>query len=124
MPAPLTMGELITLLKNCQNNEEIYFNFPGQFPTTFDSYRGYYDEIALGHGHYEYPHPITRDILIQRIEEAMGPVFTGWKGGEFVYDANTPVWVANPGQCEGYAITRVIDKGYKIILFTENCEGY
>lgn len=114
----ITLGELAVLLKNCQENSHVSFNFPGQHPTWFRSYRGYYDQIALGHGSFDYDMPVTRDILIERTLSSIGMTFSGYKGGEYIMTANTPVWVANASNPSGYALTRVQDTGYDIILHT------
>lgn len=114
----ITLGELAVLLKNCQENSHVSFNFPEQYPEHFLSYRGYYDQIALGHGPFNYPEPVTRDLLIARTLAAIGMTFSGYKGGEYIMTADTPVWVANASNPSGYALTRVQDTGYDIILHT------
>jgi len=59
------------------------------------SYRGYYSDLAF--------EPIegkrlVSDLLAQ-CWAAMGKVFTGYKGGEFVMGALTPLWLAYYGDC-------------------------
>lgn len=59
------------------------------------SYRGYYSDLALER------HDGTRPAaeLLFDCRAAMGEVFTGYKGGDFVMGALTPVWVAHYGSC-------------------------
>jgi hypothetical protein len=44
----LTLGELIEKLGSFRPEMQITFDFCGFIPTKFDSYRGYYDQLALG----------------------------------------------------------------------------
>lgn len=59
------------------------------------SYRGYYNDLAfeIGDG--------TRKAsdLLKECKAAMGRVFCGYKGGDYVMGALTPVWIANYGDC-------------------------
>jgi hypothetical protein len=57
------------------------------------SYRGYYDQIAFApDGGSE-----SAKDLAARVADSVGATFTGWKGGEFTMDENTPVWIAHEG---------------------------
>lgn len=57
------------------------------------SYRGYYSDLAFepGEGMRE------AGALLEECRAAMGKVFTGYKGGDFVMGKRTPVWVAEYG---------------------------
>ena len=59
------------------------------------SYRGYYNDLAfeLGSGTR-----LASDLLAD-CKNAMGKVFEGYKGGDFVMGELTPMWVANYGCC-------------------------
>jgi hypothetical protein len=59
------------------------------------SYRGYYDDLAFEQGEG------TRlaSELLADCKSAMGEVFHGYKGGEFVMGSRTPLWVASYGCC-------------------------
>lgn len=59
------------------------------------SYRGYYSDLAFTHGEGERP---AADLL-RECRAAMGQVFDGYKGGDFVMGACTPVWIASYGCC-------------------------
>lgn len=60
------------------------------------SYRGYYSDLAFerGEGMRE------AGALLGECRAAMGRVFEGYKGGDFVMGERTPVWVACYG-CSG-----------------------
>lgn len=61
-----------------------------------DSYRGYYSDLAFE------PEPAVERAaseVLQVCRDAMGQVFTGYKGGDFVMGALTPLWVAHYGSC-------------------------
>jgi len=45
----LTLGELIDRLKMMPQDEEVRYDFVHFRPTSVDSYRGYYDQLALGY---------------------------------------------------------------------------
>lgn len=66
------------------------------------SYRGYYSDLAfeLFDGTRK-----AKDLLDECIE-SMGERFDGYKGGEFLMERNTPVWVAEWG-CTGKRLMRI-----------------
>ena len=59
------------------------------------SYRGYYSDLAFEQGKGTRP---AADLLAD-CRAAMGCVFQGYKGGDFVMGALTPIWVADYGDC-------------------------
>lgn len=54
-----------------------------------DSYRGYYNQLAFPKG------SATVSELLEDAKNAVGDVFTGYKGGEYIMYRDTEVWVAN-----------------------------
>lgn len=131
----LTLGELIQKLEKCEltHGEEnepknVCFDFGSAVPTGLDSWRGSYDELALGYklsGHDnndEHFAKTTAEELLNELKSAIGKKFTGWKGGEFHMNENTRVWVANPGNAGNTGIVEVVDDGWRIILLTSYCE--
>lgn len=87
----LTLGRLIDKLQL----------LPGDTPVTglgrLDSYRGYYEDLAFA------PTDETSTVgeLLTRCLAAMGQVFTGYKGGDYVMGSRTPVWVSAYGDNSG-----------------------
>lgn len=130
----LSLGEFIKELESVdlKYDEETYkdvdFDFGTALPTQLDSWRGSYDEIALGYklsGYDNNSEHFTNnkaDKLLEHLKSAIGKEYTGWKGGEFIMDENTPVWVANPGHSGNTGIVGVLDAGYKLVIITAYCE--
>ena len=85
----LTLGELIAALEKMPPDTQVA-NLRDP-----DSYRGYYSDL------YFERHDGTRPAaeLLAECKAAMGQVFTGYKGGDYVMGALTPLWVASYGCC-------------------------
>lgn len=83
------------------------------------SYRGYYEEIA-----FEPASPgttVTAGELAQVVENAIGTVFTGWKGGDFRMDVDTPVWISSEGMNSGRQLVGVeVEDGIMTLLEEES----
>lgn len=120
----MKLGNLIAALEQRPKDETVRFDFCGRYPTKLQSYRGYYDQLALGHaGHYDSdnpPDPPTVASLLAELRSAIGKTFTGWKGGDFRMDKSTTVWIDNPGECNGTAIVSVVGNGYATLITTRN----
>lgn len=111
----LTVGEILTHLKNKEPDTGVRFDFGYFSPGTFHSYRGYYEDLAV-----EYvKEDCTVEQLRNRLQACLGTDFYGWKGGTFTMYSDTPVWVANSGEACGVAIVDVIDHGWRLTLKTE-----
>lgn len=125
------LGQLIKALEAIpdENEKTVCFDFEYAFPTTLDSWRGAYAELALGFDFDGYGlsmdkdacRPLLKDFIIY-LKIANGMIFEGWKGGQYRMDENTPVWVSNRGNSGHTAIVNVIDDGYQAILETRFCE--
>ena len=87
----LTLGKLIDLLESIDQSRMV----TGLGP--LDSYRGYYSDLAFE------PTAEARTVagLLSECRKAMGEVFVGYKGGEFVMGRNTPLWVSPYGSASG-----------------------
>lgn len=130
----MTLGELIAKLEaipprdNDEDKKTVHYDFECLVPTTLDSWRGAYDELALGWAYTGYApegcpdmnhkNQITVEELLKDLKSAVGKTFTGWKGGDFVMSKTTPIWIANPGNAGNTGITEVVDEGYKVTLMT------
>ena len=90
----LTLGELWDLLEDV----------PDDYTIPVDgchSYRGYYEDLALSvNQEQKWTVAAVRMVLGCALN---GEVFTGYKGGEYVMDQNTPLWLAEWGK-DGRAI--------------------
>ena len=85
----LTLGKLIAALK-AMPADALVANLGNAH-----SYRGYYSDLAF--------EPLegvcSAAELLEECKDAMGDVFEGYKGGDFVMGALTPLWVASYGCC-------------------------
>lgn len=85
----MTLGKLIDFLKT-QPAEKKIVGF-GEA----NSYRGYYSDLSF--------EPSSEEQLVgnflEYCQSAMGEIFEGYKGGDFVMGRNTPLWIAGYGSC-------------------------
>lgn len=83
----MTLGQLIKCLKKMDFEQRIIGL------GRLYSYRGYYCDLAF--------EPTTQvkeaRQLLSECRAAMGKIFEGWKGGDYVMGENTPLWVAGYG---------------------------
>lgn len=59
------------------------------------SYRGYYSDLAFE----PQAESVTAAALLADCRNAMGRVFQGYKGGDYVMGETTPMWVSDYGCC-------------------------
>jgi hypothetical protein len=85
----MTLGELIAVLKA----EDQALVVPRGFAHPH-SYRGYYFQLA-----FEPSENVTVGSMLADAENAVGAVFTGWKGGNYTMSEHTKVWLAHRGNC-------------------------
>ena len=98
-----TIGTLITVLEDIKQagGGKLEVMFDGHlYPDgTIASYRGYYEQAALGwSGKLT---DVTVDTLIEVLRGAIGRTFVGWKGGDYEFHTDTPLWLANRGATDG-----------------------
>ena len=80
------LGELLDGLRQADPEGLVYLTDP-------HSYRGYYSDLALE----PTTTPIKVNQLIDQLEAVIDTELTGYKGGEFLMLADTPVWVSHYG---------------------------
>jgi hypothetical protein len=97
----LTLGALIEALKQMPPDTQI------SGLGDLHSYRGYYSDLSFE------PEPVTIRAadLLKQCEAAMGQVFEGYKGGDFVMGALTPMWVSSYGTTSGMRLMRLNPDG-------------
>lgn len=111
-----TLGEVILLLKAAPQTDKVSLDFTDENPRGLDSYRGYYEDVALK---YDYEGPaITVSQLLKMFEEADGKTYTGYKGGEFTMYRKTLVWVAPYGHT-GRMLTDIKSENGITTIITE-----
>lgn len=118
----MNLGQLINRLERSPSGNEVIVSTFGHPQTTVGgvcSYRGFYSQLAIEPVQKE--KPTTVADLLDTLRDAVGKTFTGYKGGEYVMDRDTPVWVSEYGCSSGlqvYAVEDVggIDRGTRIVL--------
>ena len=93
----------------------------GESPGTLHSYRGDYHDLAISRKPPDQKPP-TRLALLHELTDADGEYFPGWKGGNFLMDAGTPLWVADWGEATETYIYRVRYLPDILILQTRTVE--
>lgn len=120
----LSLGRLIAELKAIKKPDTatVRFDFGYLYPTGFESYRGFYDELALGWTFHEDSERLAWSLL-EAAEAAVGATFHGYKGGDYVMSLETPVWVARMGEAPSTILSDVTDLGWEVVLNTQHFEG-
>jgi hypothetical protein len=78
--------------------------FDGVYPSEPDSYRGYYDELAIDISRDK---EVTLSTFIEWMVDSLHQVYSGHKGGEYNMCEDTFVWLAGCGESTGIAVTDV-----------------
>lgn len=129
----LTLGQIIDRLESMPMTYEsrgktepkfVWFAFGQTQPSDVMSWRGSYAELAISFVYDR--HSLTSGMpaatLLQKLRDAVGATFTGYKGGDYVMESGTPVWVANYGDSGNTGIVGVRDMDYEIVIDTAWCE--
>lgn len=120
----LTLGEMILKMEAIiekhgdKDDITVWYDFEYLFPTELNSWRGSYSELALNYTSGDYLNPKNTKEFLALLKRADGATFEGYKGGDFVMNRRTPVWVANYGNSGNTAIIDIIYTGYKVIIMT------
>jgi hypothetical protein len=117
MANAIELGELITLLKHRPHDDQVVFDFGGFIPRDAASYRGYYEQLAIGYDE-NWEQPMTVADLLVLLRGTIGATFSGYKGGDYVMSASTPVWASKWGQCSRTAIVGLADCTWQTVLAT------
>lgn len=128
-PAQMTLGQTITRLEQSEltydsngkrHDKYVTFDFGGLVPSGLSSWRGEYAELAINFtgGTYEDREVVTALKFLERLKEAVGKKYTGWKGGEFMMTETTPLWVDNDGCYTHTALVGVDINEYGVTLRT------
>ena len=119
----LSLGELILKLEAISDKTlKVYFDFGGFYPTSIDSWRGSYNELALDYDDESWEKAPTVEALLATLEAVVGKTLTGYKGGDFLMGKGTPVWIDHYGVSHNTATVDVLTDSYQIIIETKHCE--
>lgn len=106
----ITLGKLIAELEKLHPLAFVMYDHWGLRPTTFRSYRGYYEDLALGVEQGGSPATVAQ--LLANAKAMLGTTIDGWKGGSYRVDAETGVWAAEWGQTSDIAIVGIEDHSH------------
>jgi hypothetical protein len=98
----LTLGKLTEALENTVPAREVRTD-TGSGIGREHSYRGYYDDLSFAAVEHS-----TAGDLLKACKRAATDTYEGWKGGDFTYGPDTPLWFAEHGCC-GLAIVGLRD---------------
>ncbi len=104
----MTLGQLISKLEEMNPESTIVCSTDTSMTFTgFNSYRGYYNDLAIGYTVDNNEGFIIVKEFLDSAKECLGKTFYGYKGGEFIMDENTPLWIANYGHTSDFIIDRL-----------------
>lgn len=110
----LTLGALIEKLAACDPTATCDIDTGDAPSTSLTSHRGYYDHLAIEPDQNE----VSVEVVLHCLQEAVLSTHEGYKGGRFLMDKQTPVWIAHWG-ATGVRIVGVDDDGARVVIVTE-----
>ena len=113
-----TLGEVILLLQAQPQTNVVELDFTNQNPIGLDSYRGYYEDLALDYDPNARPKIVEE--LLKLFEDADGQTYRGYKGGDYTMSRKTLVWVAEYGNCGKMLVDIKSQKGVTTIYTEED----
>jgi hypothetical protein len=114
----ITLGELIDGLEQADPARDVYLDWNRLGVAGLGSYRGYYDQLAIGYA--DDGNAMTAGDLLKDCRAAVGAHFEGYKGGQFRMDRNTRIYVANHGSSAGVGLVGIkLDSGGGVTLQTD-----
>lgn len=112
----LTLGALIEALDEQPGEKPVVFGGAvAASPGGLDSYRGYYSDLSFEPS----LDPVNVEELRKDAKAALGKSFIGYKGGDFVMNEETPLWVSEYGECSDVAVMQVISTEDSVVLATK-----
>lgn len=104
-----TLGNLIDELEKYPRNWEVLIEPFHLVPLSFYSYRGYYHDLCLTYSTREESlgEKMSVGKLLDMCNEANGKEFCGYKGGDFLMNRETPIWVSDYDYSTEMAIAKV-----------------
>lgn len=104
----MTLGQFIKELEKFNQDSIVTLEPFELYPTSFDSYRGYYCDLALGYAlRGEVGNCLYVKDLLKKAKECIGKEFMGYKGGEFTMSEDTPLWISNYGKVARTVIAEI-----------------
>lgn len=113
---PMTIGELKEALKRKPKEMPVRYDFAYFHPARVHSFRGFYDEPAIGYA--TDCDPLTVADVLELLEQLTTEQFTGYKGGEYFYRDDQILHVANAREACDTVITDVFNHEGDIVFET------
>ncbi|MBO9428230.1 hypothetical protein [Sulfitobacter sp. R18_1] len=125
---PLNLGELVEKAKevasevkaqNSKADPSVYFDnetYPGDLHT----WRCCYSNLAISPVPSGKGKPLSE--FIEMLQDAIGTEFVGYKGGDYMMNENTPVWVADRNSADSVAILDVTLEGDQVTITTKDLD--
>jgi len=112
----VTLGAAIGFTSTLPDEMDVIFS-GGNSPSSPDSYRGYYSDLSF--------EPQSEAVSVKdfsmMLNESLGKTFNGYKGGDFTMTEDTPLWMANYGEC-GEAIISINVSNGALVLTTKDLD--
>lgn len=122
----MRLGDLIDTLSNFHDATPIrYEGAIGRPVGPLMSWRGRYNELTLTPAN-EGDSDIRSTVgeVLADAKAAVGATFTGYKGGEYVMDRDTPVWADDYGDCDYWMVSGVALINDVVVLTRFSGEDY
>lgn len=112
----LTLGELISALEKVDPNLRAVDRDTAKGVCNPHSYRGYYSDLSLE------PSDEIKTVkhLLDELNSVFGHTLTGYKGGEFLMDDDTPLWISHYASSSNKAIIAVEIQRDVLYLITKD----
>jgi hypothetical protein len=114
----VTLGQLIAKLEIAFPNADVVFD-DGTAPSRPHSYRGYYSDLAFERGF-----ATTVAPFVDCLRKILNSTLKGYKGGDFLMDEGTPLWVSSYGCVDEVAIIAVDVQFDRVTLITKKVGGF
>jgi len=92
----LTLGGAIKAMEDLPPATVVRYDYSTAGPTHPHSYRGYYSDLAFESGE-----GVTVEQFRKECQSALDTTFEGYKGGDFLMGADTPLWNSGYGTSNG-----------------------
>jgi hypothetical protein len=119
----LSLGEIVLMLDAIDGKNArvcLLIDDTIKTPVNLDSWRGSYNELAIDYD--DSVKGMSFKKFHKMMNDAIGETFTGYKGGEYTMNRQTPVWAAHYGESGKDGVCKITKEGNKVIIKTTKCE--